>query len=164
MSGCTVMLEKDKDLPAKISIGTIKKVEPVSLDTITKYDMVGGYGGLLDASSMAFKDPEVDRHLHLDTRRYTIRDKSGRVVKYVTDKAFFVEGDCVAIEREGGLNLRLVDDAICQGGSGEKRELTKLEKAAALCALDKRQLIIALSDKQIKEANRRIHTDCQYDL
>lgn len=81
----------------------------------------------------------------------------------MTDKAFFVEGDCVAIERGGGLNLRLVDDGVCQGGIDEKRELSKIEKAAALCALDKRQLIIALSESQIKEANRRIHADCQYD-
>ena len=163
-SSCTVMLEKEKEGPAQISIGTIEKVEPVSLETITKYDLVGGYVGLVNASSMASKDPEIDRHLHLDTRRYTIRDERGRVLKYVTDKAFFVEGDCVAIEREGGLNLRLVGDGICKGGSGKKRELSKIEKAAALCALDKRQLIIALSDKQIKEANRRIHADCQYDL
>jgi|AntAceMinimDraft_12_1070368.scaffolds.fasta_scaffold27631_2 hypothetical protein len=157
------MLEKDEERPSQISIGTIEKVEPASLDTITKYDLVGGYGGLLDASSMASRDPEVDRHLHLDTRRYIIRDERGRVVKYVTDKAFFVEGDCVAIERGGGLNLRLVDDAICKGGDGEKAELSNLEKAAALCALDKRQLIIALSEAQIKEANRRVHVDCQYD-
>lgn len=68
------MLEKDKELPTQVSIGTIEKVEPASLVTITKYDLIGGYGGLVDASSMAWKDPEVDRHLHLDTRRYTIRD------------------------------------------------------------------------------------------
>jgi hypothetical protein len=120
------MLEKDKELPTQVSIGTIEKVEPASLVTITKYDLIGGYGGLVDASSMAWKDPEVDRHLHLDTRRYTIRDEHGRVVKYVTDKAFFVEGDCVAIERGGGLNLRLVDDGVCQGGIDEKRELSKI--------------------------------------
>jgi len=162
-SGCTMMLDGDTESPSKIDFGTIESVEVASASAVSQYDLIGGYGGLLDSSSQVAKDPEIATHLRLDTRRYTIRDESGQIVSYVTDKAFLVEGDCVAIERGIPPNLRLVDDGICQGNAPEKRVMSKMEKAAALCALDKRRLLIALGDAQIREANKRVHDDCQYD-
>ncbi|MFT7133839.1 MAG: hypothetical protein ACI81O_002558 [Cyclobacteriaceae bacterium] len=162
-SGCTVMLDSESEMPSQIDFGTIENVESTSPLVITKYDLIGGYGGLLNSSSKASKDPEIADHLHLDARRYTIRDQEGRVVNFVTDKAFFVEGDCVAVERGETPNLRLLDDGICEGDTHEKSVPTEIEKAAARCALDKRQLMIALTDAQIRDANRRIHSDCQYE-
>jgi len=162
-SGCTVMLDSESEAPSKIDFGTIENVESTSPLVITKYDLIGGYDGLLNSSSKASKDPEIADHLHLDARRYTIRDQEGRVVNFVTDKDFFVEGDCVAVERAETPNLRLLDDGICQGDTHEKSVPTEIEKAAARCALDKRQLMIALTDAQIRDANRRIHNDCQYE-
>lgn len=162
-SGCTVMLDTESEMPSQIDFGTIDNVESTSPLVITKYDLIGGYDGLLHASSKASKIREIADHLHLDARRYTISDQEGRIVNFVTDKAFFVEGDCVAVERAETPNLRLLDDGICQGDTHEKSVPTEIEKAAARCALDKRQLMIALTDAQIRDANRRIHNDCQYE-
>lgn len=162
MSGCTLMLDGKNESQSKIDFGVIESFEIAFPSMISQYDLIGGYVGLLDSASLASKDSEVVSHLRLDTRRYKIREQNGQVVTYVTDKSFFVEGDCVAVEQGNTLNLRLIDDSICQGNTPDTLAKTKMEQAAELCALDKRQLIIAQDEEQVHAANDRIHRDCQY--
>lgn len=162
LSGCTLMIDGQKENPQQIDFGIIENVEIATPSMASQYDLIGGYGGLINVVSLASMDPEIATHLQLDKRRYEIRDKDGKVVTYLTDKSFFVVGDCVAIEKNVTLNLRLVDDGICRGAATDKSVETEIEQAAARCAMDKRQLIIAQGEAQIRAANNRIHRDCQY--
>jgi hypothetical protein len=162
LNGCTLMLDGQKESLQQIDFGVIENVAIATPSMSSQYDLIGGYGGLTNVVSLASMDPEIATHLQLDTRRYKIRDENGKIVTYLTDKSFFVEGDCVAIEKNVTLNLRLVDDSICQGAAPNKSVKTEIEQAAARCAMDKRQLIIAQGEAQIRAANNRIHRDCQY--
>ena len=79
------MLDSQKELPQQINFGIIENVEIATPSMANQYDLIGGYGGLINVVSLVSMDPEIATQLQLDTRRYKIRDEDGKVVTYLTD-------------------------------------------------------------------------------
>jgi outer membrane lipoprotein SlyB len=88
---------------------------------------------------------------------YTILLDGRSTVRMVTDEAGLRVGDCVALERGGFNNLRLVDEARC----ASKVTPTAAEMAAAnACIQAKDQLIAADTDEAFDRAERRVRALC----
>ena len=104
------------------------------------------------------------------TFEYTILIDGTSTVRMVTDEAGLRVGDCVAVERGGFNNLRLVDDSRCnprpaaQGakaaGAPPKATATDVRQADA-CIQAKDRLLDAETDEDFERAYRRVRLLCQ---
>jgi hypothetical protein len=75
----------------------------------------------------------------------------------VTDEAGLRVGDCVAVERGGFNNLRLVDDDQC---TPNVRPTADAVNRANSCMRAKEQLLAARTDDQFDRAERRVRLLC----
>lgn len=88
---------------------------------------------------------------------YTIRISDSESVRVVTDEAGLRTGDCVAVERGGFNNLRLVDDAHCaRTTSPTPAEVNN----ARACMKAKDQLLTAATDQEFDRAERSVRLLC----
>ena len=88
---------------------------------------------------------------------YTIRINDRQTIRMVTDEAGMRIGDCVAVERGGFNNLRLVDDAHC----GRNISPTPAEiNSARVCMKAKEQLLAAATDQEFDRAERSVRLLC----
>lgn len=104
------------------------------------------------------------------TFEYTILIDGTSTVTMVTDEAGLRVGDCVAVERGGFNNLRLVDDSRCnlrpaaQGakaaGAPAKATAADVRQADA-CIQAKDRLLDAETDEDFERAYRRVRLLCQ---
>lgn len=88
---------------------------------------------------------------------YQILLTGGSSVRVVTDEAGLRVGDCVAVERGGSNNLRLVADDRCD--SRARATPAAMEEAAA-CREAKELLLRAESDAEFDRAERRVRLLC----
>lgn len=93
---------------------------------------------------------------------YEIEKASGAIVKLATEKGFFVERDCVAIEKTSLTNLRLVDDSVCRDLKKQQSMSRTLAIAARQCELAKRQVVLAQSEREVFKANEEVIRLCQF--
>ena len=91
------------------------------------------------------------------TFEYTVQLSNGQSVRMRTDEAGLRIGDCVAVERGGFNNLRLVDDASCRPNV---RPSPAEVNAAASCNAAKSQLLAATTDADFDRAERRVRLLC----
>jgi outer membrane lipoprotein SlyB len=99
---------------------------------------------------------------------YTILIDGRSTVTMVTDEAGLRVGDCVAVERGGFNNLRLVDDSRCvpaQTSSKSKaapayKATTADVRQADACIAAKDQLLAAETDEAFDRAERRVRLLC----
>ncbi len=104
------------------------------------------------------------------TFEYTVLIGGTSTVRIVTDEAGLRVGDCVAVERGGFNNLRLVDDSRCnprpaaQGakaaGAPPKATAADVRQADA-CIQAKDRLFDAETDEDFERAYRRVRLLCQ---
>lgn len=88
---------------------------------------------------------------------YTIRVSDRETIRVVTDEQGLRIGDCVAVERGGFNNLRLVDDARCRRNTRPTPgELTR----ARSCMRAKEQLLTARTDQEFDRAERTVRLLC----
>ena len=88
---------------------------------------------------------------------YTIRFSDNESVRFVTNEAGLRTGDCVAVERGGFNNLRLVDDARCERSTSPTPG--DINDARA-CMTAKDQLLAATTDQEFDRAERRVRLLC----
>jgi outer membrane lipoprotein SlyB len=158
---------------ASVGYGRITAVNTVNIaDTTaqTRGALVGGTVGLVSGRNQSNSNQALrtgagafagNRIAQANTGtqafEYTIL-QGGRSVTVVTDEAGFRVGDCVAVERGGFTNLRLVDDARCvprasPPTSNEVREANACESA-------KTALLQAETDEAFDRAERRVRLHC----
>lgn len=88
---------------------------------------------------------------------YTIRISDRETIRVVTDEAGLRIGDCVAVERGGFNNLRLVNDARCARNTRPTpAEVTR----ARSCMRAKEQLLAARTDQEFDRAERSVRLLC----
>jgi outer membrane lipoprotein SlyB len=104
------------------------------------------------------------------TFEYTILIDGPSTVRMVTDEAGLRVGDCVAVERGGFNNLRLVDDSRCNprpAAQGAKSAAAPPKATAAdvrqadACIQAKDRLLDAETDEDFERAYRRVRLLCQ---
>lgn len=101
------------------------------------------------------------------TFEYTILIGGTSTVRMVTDEAGLRVGDCVAVERGGFNNLRLVDDSRCNPRPGAKAAGAPPKATAAdvrqadACIQAKDRLFDAETDEDFERAYRRVRLLCQ---
>jgi outer membrane lipoprotein SlyB len=88
---------------------------------------------------------------------YQVLLTGGSSVRVVTDEAGLRVGDCVAVERGGSNNLRLVADERCD--SRARPNPAALEEASA-CREAKDSLLRAETDAEFDRAERRVRLLC----
>lgn len=88
---------------------------------------------------------------------YQVLLTGGSSVRVVTDEAGLRVGDCVAVERGGSNNLRLVADERCD--SRARPSPAALEEASA-CREAKDSLLRAETDAEFDRAERRVRLLC----
>ena len=101
------------------------------------------------------------------TFEYTILIGGTSTVTMVTDEAGLRVGDCVAVERGGFNNLRLVDDSRCNPRPAAQGKAAAPPKATAAdiqqadrCIQAKDQLLDAETDDAFDRAYRRVRLLC----
>ena len=101
------------------------------------------------------------------TFEYTILIDGTSTVRMVTDEAGLRVGDCVAVERGGFNNLRLVDDSRCNprpAAQGQKAAPPKATAAdirqADACIQAKDRLLDAETEDDFERAYRRVRLLC----
>lgn len=102
------------------------------------------------------------------TFEYTILIGGTSTVRMVTDEAGLRVGDCVAVERGGFNNLRLVDDARCAPPSTQAKAAKAApavtpaaQREADACLQAKERLLEAETDDAFDRAYRRVRLLCQ---
>jgi outer membrane lipoprotein SlyB len=83
-------------------------------------------------------------------------------IRMVTDEGGFRVGDCVAVERGGWNNLRLVDDARCRARPQQPAAAPPpaAVREANACDQAKDQLLAAKTDEEFDRAERRVRLLC----
>jgi outer membrane lipoprotein SlyB len=102
------------------------------------------------------------------TFEYTILIDGASTVRMVTDEAGLRVGDCVAVERGGFNNLRLVDDSRCNprpAAQGQKAAAPPKATAADVrqadaCIQAKDRLLDAETEDDFERAYRRVRLLC----
>jgi len=94
---------------------------------------------------------------------YTIAKTNGSTEKFRTEKGFFVERDCVSIEKTTYTNLRLVDDNVCRDLKKQQALAGTQRIKAKQCELAKRQVILAQTDREVFNANEAVISMCQFN-
>ncbi len=103
------------------------------------------------------------------TFEYTILIGGTSSITMVTDEVGMRVGDCVAVERGGFNNLRLVDDARCAAprASSPAKKAAPAPKATAAdvraadaCIAAKNQMLDAETDEAFDRAERRVRLLC----
>ena len=101
---------------------------------------------------------------------YTILIDGTSTVRMVTDEAGLRVGDCVAVERGGFNNLRLVDDARCAPRQTQAKAAKPApppavspaaQREADACVAAKDRLLEAETDEAFDRAYRRVRLLCQ---
>jgi len=104
------------------------------------------------------------------TFEYTILIDGTSTVRMVTDEAGLRVGDCVAVERGGFNNLRLVDDARCAPRQTQAKAAKPApppavspaaQREADACVAAKDRLLEAETDEDFERAYRRVRLLCQ---
>jgi len=104
------------------------------------------------------------------TFEYTILIDGTSTVRMVTDEAGLRVGDCVAVERGGFNNLRLVDDARCAPRQTQAKAAkpapppavsAAAQREADACVAAKDRLLEAETDEDFERAYRRVRLLCQ---
>jgi hypothetical protein len=91
------------------------------------------------------------------TFEYTILIDGRQSIRMVTDEAGLRVGDCVAVERGGFKNLRLVDDSRC--APNVKPTPAAMNQANG-CIKAKEQLLAAETEEEFDRAERRVRLLC----
>jgi len=109
-------------------------------------------------------EANVNRALAVETEAYTylIRFSDGKSLKLTTDKEFFYRKDCVSVERGELINIRLVEDEVCSSEIREQKQRQVGQIQAKQCAMAKRQLMLAQSDRETDRAAEQVRNLCQY--
>jgi len=103
------------------------------------------------------------------TFEYTILIDGTSTVRMVTDEAGLRVGDCVAVERGGFNNLRLVDDARCAPRQTQAKSAKPApppvvspaaQREADACVAAKDRLLEAETDEAFERAYRRVRLLC----
>ncbi|HSD41769.1 MAG TPA: hypothetical protein VLD36_07870 [Burkholderiales bacterium] len=101
------------------------------------------------------------------TFEYTILIDGASTVRMVTDEAGLRVGDCVAVERGGFNNLRLVDDSRCTPRAAQGAKAAAPAKATAAdvrqadaCIQAKDRLLDAETEDDFERAYRRVRLLC----
>lgn len=83
-------------------------------------------------------------------------------IRMVSDEGGFRVGDCVAVERGGWNNLRLVDDSRCnvRAGAPAPKPTPNAQREANACDQAKDQLLAAKTDEEFDRAERRVRLLC----
>lgn len=83
-------------------------------------------------------------------------------IRMVSDEGGMRVGDCVAVERGGWNNLRLVDDSRCnvRAGAPAPKPAPNAVREANACDQAKDQLIAAKTDEEFDRAERRVRLLC----
>jgi hypothetical protein len=100
---------------------------------------------------------------------YTILIDGTSTITMVTDEAGLRVGDCVAVERGGFNNLRLVDDARCAPRQTQAKAAKPpppavtpaAQREADACVQAKERLLEAETDDAFERAYRRVRLLCQ---
>ncbi|MFT7244425.1 MAG: hypothetical protein ACI82A_001782 [Candidatus Azotimanducaceae bacterium] len=150
-----------------VRYGKIESTEVVAAKT--KSELYGGLRGIkatsdlppvprekIEANVKQIIAPEAMNYL------YVIKFADGKSIRVKTDKAFFDRRDCVAVEQGELVNLRLVADDLCNSEIHEQRQKQFADVQAKQCAIAKRQLILAQTDRQVDDAGEQIRRLCQF--
>lgn len=164
LAGCTT---QNKGSAISLEYGKILSKTEVTAANSTQAT-VAGYRELRKAP----KSPIVDKNraegnidqLTADKAQfiYTIAKTNGSTEKFRTEKGFFVERDCVSIEKTTYTNLRLVDDNVCRDLKKQQALAGAQRIKAKQCELAKRQVILAQTDREVFNANEAVITMCQF--
>ena len=164
LAGCT---NQEAAPEINIEYGKIKSKTPFS-NNPPRGATVAGYRQLeqvpitklLDTTQVAQNVAQVSANA--GGYVYEIEKTNGSIIKLATEKGFFVERDCVAIERTSLTNLRLVDDSVCRDLKKQQAMRRTHSLAAHQCELAKRQVILAQSDREVFKANEDVIRLCQF--
>lgn len=116
-----------------------------------------GVGGAL-LGGLATSALQGDRRAY----QYRIRYNNGSETDYITENAFFREGDCVSVERRNHANLRRVSDALCESPPMVRQVVQKRETEAMQCHDAKDQVLKALTQEEVEQAARKVRILCQF--
>jgi hypothetical protein len=127
----------------------------------TRSQVASGIGGAA-LGALATSALEGDRLAYA----YTLRYSDGTVTRFVTEKGYLQEGDCVAVERGRHDNIRRVPSSLCstarQPGQAAPAIDPMIEQNARLCEEAKDQLLAAESEADINLAARKVEILCAY--
>ncbi len=146
------------------------KVESRELSTSkTSRGLVGGFKGIRATSDIpVVSRDKIEANIEKamseasESYLYVIKFADGKSLRITTDKDFFYRKDCVAVEQGELVNLRLVDDDLCNNETRAQKMKQQTAIQAQQCALAKRQLILAQSDREINAAGEQIRQLCQF--
>ncbi len=93
---------------------------------------------------------------------YELEVVGGKTFSVISEKGFFERADCLVVERGASLNLRRVDDALCLDEKRRQARANVAEVRATQCALAKKQLLIAQTERELSAANEQVMNLCQF--
>jgi outer membrane lipoprotein SlyB len=167
---------------ASISIGTVKKVEDINLQSqaAPAGALVGGMlayhttgssrssttkWGRAAAGAVAGGAIARGREGDLSGKLYTVDVGSGRTIQVVSDQTEIRLGDCVIVEEvKGQANVRRSDPAACAPesapviASADVQE--ELQEEAGECLAAKEELLAAETSEQFELAKRKMDIFC----
>ncbi len=111
-------------------------------------------GGAVLGGAMA--DSMDNGHVY----EYHLLYRDGQVTRYVTEKAYFRQGDCVVVERGSHANLRRVETSLC-GAEALAVNSQELKDSANQCHQAKDQLLVATDDNEVATAAKKVELLCQ---
>lgn len=96
---------------------------------------------------------------------YSLRYRDGTTTRFVTEKGYLQEGDCVSVERGRHANIRRVPESLCNSAQSRSQSApvdpSILENARS-CEEAKDQLLAAESEQDISLAARKVEILCAY--
>lgn len=174
--GCATSGSAARGKEIRIRYAQVTEVERERLPSAAPAGaMVGGFTGLILArnrsagrqiatgiggaalGALATKALEGDRLGY----SYKLRFADGSVSKFITEKGYLEQGDCVSVERGEYANIRRVSKTLCENGPSTAIEATHV-KDAEQCHAAKDQLLAASTDEEIETATRKVTVICQY--
>jgi len=127
----------------------------------TRSQVASGIGGAA-LGALATSALEGDRLAYA----YTLRYADGTTTRFVTEKGYLQEGDCVSVERGRHANIRRVPNSLCntsrRSGQAAPRVDPSIEQNARLCEEAKDQLLAAETENDINLAARKVEILCAY--
>jgi len=167
---------------AKVSIGTVSKVETINLKSqaAPAGALVGGMlayhttgsnrssttkWGRAAAGAVAGKAIARAREGDLTGRLYTVDLGNGQSIQVVSDQTEVRQGDCVIVEEmKDQANVRRADPTACQPESAEVLKSAdvqeELQEEAAECLSAKEEMLAAETTEQFDLAKRKMDIFC----
>ncbi len=137
--------------------------------------MIGGFTGLILSRNSSSRTRVASgvggaalgalatRAMEGDNRgySYTLRFPDRSTSRFVTEKGYLRQGDCVIVEEGQFANVRRVASTLCESVPAQEIE-TKLLMDAELCHAAKSELLAASTDEALNAAARKVEVLCQY--